>query len=592
MQKFINKNYNKLSVSISIDGTKIKHDLQRVDINGEGSYDTIMKNVPLWLTQFKGSTKVTFASKDLIYLKDSIIKLWEDGIEEVASNVVFENVWENNDDKILEDQLKQLADYVLENGLYNKYCCTFFDDTIGYYYNREDRERTFCGAGKMMALGPNGNIYPCLRYKDFSLNKQNEWIIGTVDEGITMEKVRPFVLATTEFQSDNECLNCQIASGCAFCQGFNYDESDEGTNFYRAKYICKMHKARVKANDYYFSKLYNKYGIEKEAPASHEKNKSYILLSDDFVSFCEYKNEIIESYVYMDDEILEKALDYARETFSDPIIVHSKTVVPKYIEVYENYHILHYIPIQMIEKINFNQFKDCRFIIEENNDSYKEHLKKHSFGNLKLIVNFDDCINLKEKVINLLSYSDDIEINMRNNRLDLNKYEQELLGVKEYLLDDLKKGNSKRVNLITDYKDDGLRNGCHAGERSFVIDPNGKVYPCCSNYFDDNNEIDNIQKRIKQPINRLLSLDASPLCSNCEIKGCHRCSYLNKKITNEYNIPSSLQCKKSVIEYNASVNYRNSVLGLNEIEQLEYNDPIEKWIKEYNALTGFYKIEE
>ncbi len=53
-----------------------------------------------------------------------------------------------------------------------------------------------------------------------------------------MEKVRPFVLSTYRIQSDEECLNCEIATGCAFCQGFNYDEAPTPlTNFYRAKYI-------------------------------------------------------------------------------------------------------------------------------------------------------------------------------------------------------------------------------------------------------------------------------------------------------------------------------------------------------------------
>jgi radical SAM peptide maturase (CXXX-repeat target family) len=120
VQKFIAKNFNKISVSITLDGTKEKHDLQRVFPDGTGSYDITSKNVDLWLSQFSGSTKVTFASDDLPFLKDSIISLWNRGIKTVNSNVVFENVWKEGDDKVLEDQLVELADYVLDNELYNK----------------------------------------------------------------------------------------------------------------------------------------------------------------------------------------------------------------------------------------------------------------------------------------------------------------------------------------------------------------------------------------------------------------------------------------------------------------------------------------
>lgn len=104
----------------------------------------------------------------------------------------------------------------------------------------------------MLAVGVDGKLYPCMRYCSYSLNHQDEYVIGHVNTGIDYDKVRPFEAATFKLQSDEECINCKIASGCSFCQGFNYDNADTPTNFQRAKYICKMHKARVRANNYYF----------------------------------------------------------------------------------------------------------------------------------------------------------------------------------------------------------------------------------------------------------------------------------------------------------------------------------------------------
>lgn len=75
VQAYIEKNYGKISIGISIDGTKEKHDLNRVFPDGSGSYSAIEKNIPLWLSQFAPSTKMTFASADLKYLKDSVIDL-------------------------------------------------------------------------------------------------------------------------------------------------------------------------------------------------------------------------------------------------------------------------------------------------------------------------------------------------------------------------------------------------------------------------------------------------------------------------------------------------------------------------------------
>ena len=136
----------KMSCSITVDGTKEKHDLQRVFPDGSGSYDVIIKNIPLLIKQFGGATKVTFASDDLPLLKDSIISLWENGIGDVSANVVFEDVWKDGDEVIFETQLKELADYILDNQLFDKYCCSLFDDTIGGYYKKDELLKTYCGA--------------------------------------------------------------------------------------------------------------------------------------------------------------------------------------------------------------------------------------------------------------------------------------------------------------------------------------------------------------------------------------------------------------------------------------------------------------
>ena len=61
VQQFIQKNQSHLSIGITIDGTKRKHDLNRIWKNdGRGSYEDVVRNIPLWIRQFpNASTKVT-----------------------------------------------------------------------------------------------------------------------------------------------------------------------------------------------------------------------------------------------------------------------------------------------------------------------------------------------------------------------------------------------------------------------------------------------------------------------------------------------------------------------------------------------------
>lgn len=116
VQRFVKKNLNCLNISMTIDGTKEKHDMNRIFRNGEGSFESVLKNVPLWLEQFPtAGTKVTFASADLKYLKDSLIFLNSLGIQEIMATLVNEDVWSDGDEVIYERQLCELADYMVEN---------------------------------------------------------------------------------------------------------------------------------------------------------------------------------------------------------------------------------------------------------------------------------------------------------------------------------------------------------------------------------------------------------------------------------------------------------------------------------------------
>lgn len=276
VQRYIEKNHNHLSVGITIDGTRQKHDLNRIYKNSErGSYDDVVKNIPLWQSQFPGSgTKVTISSADLPYIKESVLHLFELGIPEVNINCVFEDVWKEGDDKILEQQLLELADAIIDNNLYENNVCSFFQEHLGKPLDKKLQNQNWCGAGKMLAVDAAGMFYPCTRFAQYSLRDKKAWIIGNVRDGIDKNKLRGFLTLDRCTQSTQECIDCEVAEGCAWCQGENYDAADTCTAFQRSTAICKMHKARVRANNYYWNKLYRKLeleGIERERAKEHVK---------------------------------------------------------------------------------------------------------------------------------------------------------------------------------------------------------------------------------------------------------------------------------------------------------------------------------
>lgn len=278
VQRFIKKNREHLSIGITIDGTRRKHDLNRIWKTPEmergiaprpeeerGSYDDVVRNIPLWLKQFPDAgTKVTISSADIPYIKESVLHLYTLGIHEVNINCVFEDVWNEGDDCLFEEQLMRLADAIIDGGWYEDYACSFFSEHLGKPLDCKLQNQNWCGAGRMLAVDAAGNFYPCTRFAQYSLRSKPAWIIGNVRDGIDKNKLRPFLTLDRCTQSKQECIDCEVAEGCAWCQGENYDAAESPTIYQRATAICRMHKVRVRANNYYWNKLYRKIECESK----------------------------------------------------------------------------------------------------------------------------------------------------------------------------------------------------------------------------------------------------------------------------------------------------------------------------------------
>lgn len=274
VQKYIAKNKEHLSVGITIDGTERKHDLNRIyKKSGKGSYKDVVRNIPKWIEQFPFvGTKVTISSADIPYIKESVLHLYKLGIHEVNINCVFEDAWKDGDDTLFEEQLIELCDEIISKEYYKDYVCSFFSEHIGKPLDPIHENQNWCGAGRMLAIDASGNFYPCTRFAKFSLREKRPIIIGNINDGIEPNKIRPFLSLDRTTQSPRECIECEVASGCAWCQGENYDAAETNTIYQRSTAICKMHKARVRANNYYWNKLYRK--LELEGISQKEATKS------------------------------------------------------------------------------------------------------------------------------------------------------------------------------------------------------------------------------------------------------------------------------------------------------------------------------
>lgn len=255
VQQFIKKHHDHLSISISIDGNKDKTDASRKFPDGKGSYDSVMKSIPLWRKQFPlEGTKMTISHDDLPYVFESVKHLINLGIYKIDINPVLENVWKPGDDKNLEQQLISCADYIIENGLVGVVDLSCFDERLGlatddnipYNYG-------ICGSFTF-TVDYKGDFYTCLRFAKFSLRSKEARSIGNIFDGVNWNLMRPFQSYCNQITSD-KCIKCEHHNGCKICPAENYDSSATASIFDQSFSSCQMHKAKVKAKNYFWNKL-------------------------------------------------------------------------------------------------------------------------------------------------------------------------------------------------------------------------------------------------------------------------------------------------------------------------------------------------
>lgn len=254
VQQFIHKHKENLSISISIDGNKEKNDRNRVFQSGKGSYNLIIDNVKLWIKQFPNEgTKMTISHDDLPYVYESLKHLVELGITKIDVNPIVENVWKKGDDEIFQNQLIKFSDYIIENDLWQKLEISIFDEINGHKYAKRQKLSP-CGT-MMISVDTEGNFYTCIRFAQYSLRTKKSLTIGNIHDGINWNRIRPIELLYNDVISSKECLECNVSTGCKWCPAENYDSSEVGSIFERTTYSCLMHKAKVRAKNYYWNRL-------------------------------------------------------------------------------------------------------------------------------------------------------------------------------------------------------------------------------------------------------------------------------------------------------------------------------------------------
>lgn len=287
VQHFLNKYNRKLSISITIDGNKELHDSCRRFPDGRPSYDLVVAAAKDWMEHgHELGSKITIAPENLPYMNDAIIHFLSLGYKIIHANTVYEKGWTAAHAHMYYEKLKEIADYFIDNNLCENTYLALFEQDIGQPKKETDLQ-PWCGGNgnNMLAIDPDGNLFPCLRYMGSSLGTDREpLIIGTVWDGIgktpkQAQWIKCMACITRRTECTDECFYCPIVTGCGECSAYNYQMT--GTPDCKVTYMCIMHKARTLANTYYWNKWYRKQNSKERLKVNCPKDWALEIISEE-----------------------------------------------------------------------------------------------------------------------------------------------------------------------------------------------------------------------------------------------------------------------------------------------------------------------
>ncbi len=235
---FIEKNYNK--ISISIDGTRKAHDTNRIFLDGSGSYDAVIKNYEkIKKRNIELEARMTINPYNYMYTFESVIHLIDIGFTRILPFPdVFTKEWTEEMLQKFESELKKIVDYLIQNGLESKIDIGLIDTV-----KCKTRNSVCDGGITTFTIDTSGKIYPCIL-----CNGNEKYCIGTVQEGIEKEKL-DYVHAFDQHRIA-VCEGCERYDYCRNTRCKLVNDVIEGNPYTPIAVHCQIENIAVELDQY------------------------------------------------------------------------------------------------------------------------------------------------------------------------------------------------------------------------------------------------------------------------------------------------------------------------------------------------------
>ena len=224
MFEFYSKLGKRINIRVSADGYKDKHDLTKRTAEGKGSWFLLEKTLPRFRDlKEKYGVKVHLVTtinkstyKDMYYNWTNLYELT--GFQ-IASNLIHEEKWEQDDYKVIKEQALLLHEYSLRH----KMKFNFTNTAGGSNTNKDDGSfRSICNAGiGSMTVNYAGDIIAC--HRAYYYGYSDTFKIGNLETGFDHNARNQIYEINNLKRLPSKCRECLpvIRSKCRICTASN-----------------------------------------------------------------------------------------------------------------------------------------------------------------------------------------------------------------------------------------------------------------------------------------------------------------------------------------------------------------------------------
>lgn len=245
---------NQIELSISIDGNRETHNLNRKSVNGKDVYDVIFSNMQkLIQRRIHFAVRMTVTSNNIHLLSHNIKYFYDLGVRKINVGMDELGVWDKEDCQILDQQFELLDAYYLEYFANDKDAVlNLYDYKLSTFVFK--RKPLYCSAGSKehLVINSKGEFYPCGYVANDHL-----WEQGSVYTTFQREKFLSTV--RTYVKEESSCKDCDIAFTCcgAKCGFLNFSRT--GFLNMHDKTTCIIQRILYNHNVKVFEELYRGY---------------------------------------------------------------------------------------------------------------------------------------------------------------------------------------------------------------------------------------------------------------------------------------------------------------------------------------------